>query len=85
MAFVTNQTNCSGAGGCATVTVTSVGTAYTLTVDLTAASGLRCTRSGAHLTLSRAFPPARFFVSRKQAPLDVKSMLRLAPRMLALL
>ena len=37
MAFVINQTNCSGAGGCGTVTVTSVGTAYTFTVDLTAA------------------------------------------------
>jgi hypothetical protein len=32
--------NCGGVGGCGTVDVTSVGTTYTFTVDLTAASGL---------------------------------------------
>jgi hypothetical protein len=31
--------NCSGPTGCGTVTVTSVGTTYTFTVDFTAASG----------------------------------------------
>src|ERR1700738_5490579 len=42
--FLINQDNlginCSGPAGCGTVTVTSVGTTYTFTVDLTAASGL---------------------------------------------
>jgi hypothetical protein len=41
--FLINQdnlgVNCSGPAGCGTVTVTSVGTTYTFTVDLTAASG----------------------------------------------
>jgi hypothetical protein len=37
MAFVIKQ---DSLGGCGTVTVTSVGTTYTFTVDLTVASGL---------------------------------------------
>src|SRR6516162_3623271 len=32
--------NCGGPAGCGTVTVTSVGTTYAFTIDLTAASGL---------------------------------------------
>jgi hypothetical protein len=43
VAYLINQdnlgVNCSGPTGCGTVTVTSVGTTYTFTVDLTAASG----------------------------------------------
>ena len=42
--FLINQDNlgigCAGPAGCGTITVTSVGTTYTFTVDLTAASGL---------------------------------------------
>jgi hypothetical protein len=42
--FLINQDNlgigCTGPAGCGTITVTGVGTTYTFTVDLTAASGL---------------------------------------------
>jgi hypothetical protein len=42
--FLINQDNlgigCAGPAGCGTITVTGVGTTYTFTVDLTAASGL---------------------------------------------